>query len=157
MKNLLISIIVTITSIGCTVTQGKKTEVSTLESFKKGVTTYDQVISTLGTPYNTQVGDNGKTLFYRYNNTTSQPNPLKFMPIVGGIAQIAAGGDKTSGEYQMIQVYIDNNGKFVRYFEHGGQYSSTSKSRLETAYDGAKKELSDTTIAPASDIKQVGQ
>ncbi len=61
---------------------GVKVDQSKLTSFKKGQTTYGEVVNTLGNPTQTIIADNGdKTIQYAYFST--QARPESFIPYVG--------------------------------------------------------------------------
>lgn len=157
MKYLILVLISVIVFVGCTYTKGAKVDQSTLDSLHQGSTTFDQAVATLGKPDSVSLSSNGKMATYTYHSTTSNPNPIKFIPIVGSIAQITAGGDKVSSDSQMITLMFDKNDKLLFKNVIGGTVSATSKSALESAYDGLKESTNNSTIKASDGVKQVGQ
>ena len=66
---------------GC-MSAGVKVDQAKLSEFKKGKTTYSDVIGTLGEPTQTMITDNGdKNIYYSY--ISSQPRPESFIPYIG--------------------------------------------------------------------------
>ncbi len=66
------------------VSAGVKVDQSKMANFKKGRTTYDEVIAQLGQPNQTMLRDDGfKTITYMY--FSAQPRPESFIPYIGAV------------------------------------------------------------------------
>jgi outer membrane protein assembly factor BamE (lipoprotein component of BamABCDE complex) len=79
--------IICLALLGACTSVGVKVDQSKLADFKKGKTTYSEVVQSLGQPTQTMITDNGgKTIMYAYYG--GQPRPESFIPYVG----LAVGG-----------------------------------------------------------------
>ncbi|MDR3527403.1 MAG: hypothetical protein P4L57_08980 [Rhizomicrobium sp.] len=87
---------------GC-VSAGTKVDHSIVETFQRGKTTYQEVVSQLGQPNGNYVGaDGSRTTVYVY--THSQARAQSFIPIVGAFV---AKADANSETYTFV---FDQNG-----------------------------------------------
>ena len=98
--------------IACT-SVGVKVDPAKMADFKKGKTTYGEVIEALGQPTQTMVSDSGdKTIQYAYLST--QARPESFIPYVG----LVAGGADT--ETSMVSMTFDRKGILKSYSSSQG-------------------------------------
>lgn len=74
-------LILSLILISC-VSVGTKVEQEKLTSFKKGETTYSQIISALGKPQQTTKLDDGKKII-SYAYSTASPSAASFIPFIG--------------------------------------------------------------------------
>lgn len=88
MRNLikaLISLTIIIIFLPSCATVGRKIDQSAVDRIKKGETTKEQVVASLGSPDRVTVLGNGDTIFsYGYARATAKP--ATFIPIVGAFA-----------------------------------------------------------------------
>ena len=98
--------------VACT-SVGVKVDPAKMADFKKGQTTYGEVVEALGQPTQTMVSDNGeKTIQYAYLST--QARPESFIPYVG----LVVGGADT--ETSMVSMTFDRKGILRSYSSSQG-------------------------------------
>ena len=98
--------------VACT-SVGVKVDPAKMSDFKKGKTTYSDVVEALGQPTQTMVSDSGdKTIQYAHLST--QARPESFIPYVG----LVVGGADT--ETSMVSMTFDSKGILRSYSSSQG-------------------------------------
>ncbi|MDD4980245.1 MAG: outer membrane protein assembly factor BamE [Candidatus Omnitrophica bacterium] len=93
--------------LGCA-SVGNKIEQDKVSQIKEGVTTGQEVVSLLGTPYMKTLDSNGKTIMlYQYTKVKNRAS--NFIPIVN----IFGGG--MDMRQQMLTILVDKEGKVEKY------------------------------------------
>lgn len=101
-------IVAAMLSLSACMSVGTKVESSKAAEFVKGVTTYNEVIASLGTPQTVGTQSDGrKILGYAYSSAS--PNAASFIPFVG----IFAG--KTKSEVNVVSFVFTSDDKLESY------------------------------------------
>jgi outer membrane protein assembly factor BamE (lipoprotein component of BamABCDE complex) len=108
MRAAIIACIFTIATTGCTTTSGVQVQQSQLSSFRKGITTEAEVISTLGTPTMSSLTSDGERVLV-YSFAEYKIRGATFIPIVG----LLAGGSDMSTNSAVVT--FGKDGKMVSY------------------------------------------
>lgn len=113
LKTVLCMIALSATLTACSTTSGTKVDQSKLSEFKKGKTTYSQVVGVLGTPDSVSTNSEGaKTIRYMYINSGMDAN--SYIPVVGSL--IGKNKTETSSTYltfdknDVLQSYASDQG-----------------------------------------------
>lgn len=100
-------------TLSACVSAGVRVDQSKMAEFRKGRTTYPEVIEQLGQPTQTTLQDNGtKTITYLYYSAQSRPE--SFIPYVGAFV----GG--VDAENTMVTLTFDKNGILRNYTSSHG-------------------------------------
>lgn len=108
MKKLAAALVCTVILTGCATPKMIDREQYT--DFKKGVTTYSDVVKRLGEPNGRQNQASG-AYSVTYNSTSSKVDPKSYIPIVGAFI----GGVETKG--QMLTFSFDKNNRLIDYLD----------------------------------------
>jgi len=96
---------------------GKKVTQEQVSQFQKGKTTYQEVITRLGTPTNSTLHSNGsRSISYSY--AQSQASAASFIPYIGGLL----GGSES--EHTSVYMTFDQNGVLTDYAATSGRSST---------------------------------
>jgi outer membrane protein assembly factor BamE (lipoprotein component of BamABCDE complex) len=121
--NAALQLIIISTLAGC-VSVGTKVESEKLASFKKGETTYSQVVEALGAPQaTTKQSDGKKILSYAYSKAS--PDAASFIPFFGALV------GSTDAETTTVSFIFDAENKLESYSQ---SESSASHSITGTTY-----------------------
>lgn len=105
-----------LTLSGCVAT-GRKVTQQQVSEFKEGKTTYQEVISKLGTPTNSTVNSDGsRSITYVY--AQYQRSAVSYIPYVGGLM----GGSESESSHTFL--HFDKNGVLTHYTSNEGKTST---------------------------------
>jgi len=93
--------------IGCA-SAGRPIDMTAVQQFEKGVTTQQEVRSSMGAPISTGITSEGET-FFLYTFARSQVKASSFIPIAGAFL----GGTDT--DIQTLQIWFDEDGIMKNY------------------------------------------
>jgi outer membrane protein assembly factor BamE (lipoprotein component of BamABCDE complex) len=107
MKNIFILLLAIVSMAGCA-TSGRAIDQNRVEQIKEGVTTEQEVIQLLGTPYMKTLDSNGKVIMlYQYTKVKNRAS--NFIPVVGLF------NTKMDMQQKMLTVLVGKDGKVEKY------------------------------------------